>query len=132
MTPYQTYQRDYQKKYRAENKGKIKALQQRWRGDRANRVRDRLRRLGLDYSLVEVILTMPQICGICGSEPNGKDLHIDHDHATGAFRGLLCHSCNVGIGHFKEDPEVLDAAKRYLLSRFDSAEKIPGENRFNQ
>ena len=75
---------------------------------------------------------MPQICGICGSEPNGKDLHIDHDHATGAFRGLLCHSCNVGIGHFKEDPEVLDAAKRYLLSRFDSAEKIPGENSFNQ
>lgn len=33
-------------------------------------------------------------CAICGAAPKTRRLHIDHDHASGAVRGLLCHRCN--------------------------------------
>jgi hypothetical protein len=33
-------------------------------------------------------------CAICPSEPKSRRLHVDHDHRTGAVRGLLCHRCN--------------------------------------
>jgi hypothetical protein len=34
------------------------------------------------------------VCGICGTTPKTRRLHVDHDHRTGAIRGLLCHRCN--------------------------------------
>jgi hypothetical protein len=54
-------------------------------------------------------------CAICGSEgypPNG--LVVDHDHATGRIRGLLCDGCNTGIAKLKESPELLRSAASYL------------------
>lgn len=41
---------------------------------------------------------------------------IDHHHGTGVVRGLLCSSCNVALGGFKDDPDLLLKAHRYLLS----------------
>jgi len=43
-----------------------------------------------------------------------RRLAVDHDHATRKVRGLLCHACNVMIGHADHDPALLRAAADYL------------------
>lgn len=50
-------------------------------------------------------------CEICGKHV--EKLKFDHDHATGLFRGWLCHKCNVGL-HYVENPAWSDAAREYL------------------
>ena len=53
-------------------------------------------------------------CLICGSDNGSIELSVDHNHLTGGIRGLLCTSCNVGIGCFKDSPELLQKAISYL------------------
>lgn len=51
-------------------------------------------------------------CAICTTEH--EVLAVDHDHETGAIRGLLCQTCNVGLGNFKDNDLLLKAAAEYL------------------
>lgn len=61
-------------------------------------------------------------CKVCGREGalqrtssvKTDVLVLDHCHASGKFRGLLCHRCNVGLGQFKDDIAVLQNAIDYL------------------
>ena len=62
-------------------------------------------------------------CAICPTEldypddpmlPNLKRMNIDHDHITGKVRGLLCRSCNMGLGSFKDNLSIVKRAVRYL------------------
>jgi len=54
-------------------------------------------------------------CAVCGQKPDREaSLHLDHCHETGAIRGICCLSCNQGLGKFREDPDLLEAAARYL------------------
>ena len=57
-------------------------------------------------------------CAICNTPHTASPLHVDHDHDTAALRGLLCTACNVGLGQFHDDVELLEAATHYLR-RFD-------------
>ena len=50
-------------------------------------------------------------CAICGAP---DPTHVDPDHATGALRGILCFSCNRGLGKAKDDQGVLRAVIAYL------------------
>lgn len=54
-------------------------------------------------------------CACCGTSENGeKPLFIDHDHATGAIRGILCHDCNAGIGALGDSIDGVRRALSYL------------------
>lgn len=65
-------------------------------------------------------------CWLCGTEevlsprlsPGRRKmafrLHVDHSHKTGKVRGKICHNCNAGIGYFKDDPNLLKLAARYI------------------
>jgi hypothetical protein len=39
---------------------------------------------------------------------------VDHDHVTGRVRALLCNLCNAGIGHLRDDPQIMQAAIEYV------------------
>lgn len=54
-------------------------------------------------------------CAICRRrETDSETFHLDHNHETGAVRGLLCRSCNSGIGFLNDSIELLYAAIDYL------------------
>jgi hypothetical protein len=55
-------------------------------------------------------------CYICGNEAdyNGKPLYVDHCHASGEVRKLLCQHCNSGLGMFRDNPELLIKAADYV------------------
>lgn len=63
-------------------------------------------------------------CAICKEKETAvnksgsvKRLAVDHDHQTGVIRGLLCHRCNLALGHFKDSTSILLAAISYLESQ---------------
>jgi hypothetical protein len=56
-------------------------------------------------------------CFICG-EPREENLCVDHSHDTQMVRGLLCLTCNLGLGHFKDDRRLTHAATHYLWRAF--------------
>lgn len=65
-----------------------------------------------DY--VQILAEQNGRCAICVQTPAvGKWLHVDHDHRTGAVRGLLCHQCNWYLGKVDRDPAVLARLAAY-------------------
>jgi len=57
------------------------------------------------------------LCAVCNTElqrTGMQSYNIDHCHTSGRVRGVLCRSCNWGIGILGDDPARLEAAARYL------------------
>lgn len=85
---------------------------------KAQQLRTRLRGLGLFHEHDTITKRMQTVlhCEICGDPPSSRfsQLHVDHCHGKGHFRGLLCNNCNLGLGKFKDDPARLAAAIEYL------------------
>lgn len=80
----------------------------------ARRVRAaKLARYGLTITQYDAMrLAQANRCAICDEE--SASLVVDHDHSTGVVRGLLCHLCNLGLGHFRDRMPVLERAQAYL------------------
>lgn len=85
-------------------------------GDPRRLRRRRQRKYGISEEEISAIVAgQGGVCAICFGPPAayGK-FAVDHDHSTGEVRGLLCSTCNSGIGLLQDDPVVLESAARYL------------------
>jgi predicted Zn-ribbon and HTH transcriptional regulator len=127
----------YSKKHYLANKEKYAARGKAWRENNSDRARENRRKYYLankdkekEYSThlnrlnktgmtkEEYLITFVSQCGKCAicSKEDSKALAADHNHDTKKTRGLLCNSCNRGLGLFKDSPSLLDAASKYLRS----------------
>jgi hypothetical protein len=86
--------------------------------ERRSKVRARERVLRRDYGIGvdeydALRIAQGGRCAICGDESD-RTLAVDHDHATGQVRGLLCIRCNRAIGNLRDDPDLALRAAAYL------------------
>lgn len=107
------------RRHYAENREEISAREKRRYKDNRSAIiaRARVNYLRREYGLSpadydQLLIEHSGRCAIC--ETAATKLVVDHDHAAGHLRGLLCSNCNVGLGHFKDDPARLTTAIRYL------------------
>lgn len=70
-----------------------------------------------DNDVSTFIQRADQTCDICGRGYPEASISWDHNHQSGEFRGWLCYECNFGLGQFKDNIELLERAKHYLIER---------------
>lgn len=72
---------------------------------------------GVTHSDVKhILIEQDNKCAICNDDIAHRHV-IDHNHATGEVRGLLCFNCNASLGGFKDSPDVLQSAVSYLNNK---------------
>ena len=105
------------------NRERASARMREWRQKNKDKVAasNRRQQLRRNYGMTkaeydQMLADQDGCCAICRTDtPGGRGtFHVDHDHATGEIRGLLCTRCNTGLGHFRDDPAMLRAALEYL------------------
>jgi Recombination endonuclease VII len=80
------------------------------------RARRRAHRYGLSWEELEAMSARQGgACAICRQKP-ARGLVIDHCHLRKKVRRLLCDMCNLGLGHFRDDPRLLQAAIEYIVT----------------
>lgn len=103
------------KRHRENNRAAYNAYQKKWRGNNPQAYADiSLRsRFGITLEQYEDLLrAQDSVCPICLCKPVSPV--VDHDHKTLEVRGILCRTCNIGIGMLKDDPELIKRALTYL------------------
>jgi len=76
-----------------------------------------IKKYGIDFKQYNsMVASQCGVCAICGVEPNGRPLVVDHCHDTDKVRGLLCDACNIGIGCLRDDLDILASASSYLIN----------------
>jgi hypothetical protein len=109
---------EHRKAWLAATRDKRCEAQRRWEEKNPEKVRDNSRRQALrrKYGITEedyrrMLASQGGVCAVCGlARPR---MVVDHDHRTGKVRGILCHNCNLIIGHSGDSSKVLAAAARY-------------------
>ena len=113
----------YSREYHAAHREQQLASNKEWRKKHPQRLRElersrQLRRRGIsENEYAQRLLEQGNCCAICkATKPGGRYevFAIDHCHQTQLNRGLLCGSCNLGLGTFKDNPALLLAAAEYL------------------
>lgn len=84
-----------------------------------------MRKFGIDLDFYNQLISKQQDkCAICTNEFTIANLaQVDHDHITGKVRGLLCRTCNMGLGVFRDEPNKLEQAASYLKRTSDLAHR---------
>lgn len=116
-TEYIKSRKTYSQKWRALSKDNIKgnALRKYWPGSTWKEALTNFN---------DLVIVQNNVCALC-KKPEGaidgktglvRDLSVDHCHATKIVRGLLCSTCNRGLGYLKDNPLLCFAAGHYLLA----------------
>ena len=98
----------------------VRASRARAKADGRRQAQDRRSYLKRTYGITveqydEMLASQGGVCAVCGREPRDDiSLHVDHDHETGAIRGLLCFRCNNSLGDLGDDPDLLRRAAAYI------------------
>lgn len=122
---------EQKKEYRAGNKDKIKEQWKKYYAGNKDKVKERSKKYYLRggkqkirsaslkrrYNITSEEYDIMYIaqngqCSICSIKL--EKLVVDHDHKTGVVRKLLCPSCNLAIGHLREDTHIVKAVLKYL------------------
>ena len=76
----------------------------------------RYKKYGITQELFnQTLKSQNNCCAICNKPfETLNDIRIDHNHKSFKFRGLLCHHCNVAIGHLNDNIQILKQAIKYL------------------
>jgi len=112
----------YNKAWRAENPEKMKALRDRWFQEnreyrrtymKAYKARTYSKRYhGVDRATYLAMCEQQHhLCAICQRK---RKLVVDHCHTTNLVRGLLCRTCNTGVGCFRDNCDLLQLVILYL------------------
>lgn len=119
-------QAEISKRWRLNNPEKARAAVDRWNARNLEKVRvySRNRRFLRDYGITieqrdQLVLKQDSKCAIC-CETFGsgmRDVHVDHCHATGKIRAMLCNHCNNVLGRARDNPLILRQAAAYLERR---------------
>jgi len=125
--------REYKRQWQTQNSEKAKAYRKKWNDanpekrraaarknywvdPEKHRTYDRRKRHKIEPSDFLVMMTAQDgKCAGCQTLLTpGRGTHVDHNHATGKIRGLLCRGCNHALGNVADSPEVLEALAAYL------------------
>lgn len=97
---------DYMKVYRADPYHYSKARMKNWQRTGAS--------IDGYGQFIELLVMSEYTCEICGVNITENTANLDHDHTTGRVRGVLCWSCNAGIGHLGDSADGLRRALRFI------------------
>jgi hypothetical protein len=89
---------------------------------------DLVRHFGITIDVYnKMLIDQGFCCKICGTHQSKltRSLHVDHCHATGSIRGLLCSCCNTALGKFRDDVSILEAAINYLKTDLAAKPRVP-------
>lgn len=116
------YNRRRWERWNAANPGVAAKRMKQWKKDNPERTKTHfrtalLKKYGLTIEQFDAMLAAQGgKCKLCRKErlPHEREWQIDHCHNSNVVRGILCYNCNVGLGHFKDDIDLLAAAILYL------------------
>lgn len=112
-----------QLKWRAANREKVRERQREWAKANREKVNGyrRKQHYRTKYGLTEegrnaMIAAQNFKCKTCAADSPGnkRGWVVDHCHASNKVRGILCHDCNLALGHVKDDVVILESLIKYL------------------
>jgi len=112
--------RERARRWQQENPERVAALRAKYVADGRRQAQNRRSHLKRKYGITpeqydEMLAAQGGGCAICGRPPRDDiALHVDHDHETGAIRGITCFRCNNALGDLDDDPKLLARAAQYL------------------
>lgn len=100
-----------QARWRAKNRDAVRSYHRGWERARGS---SRWKKFGVTLAeFNQMFLVQESKCAVCHTAA-AKKWNLDHDHVTGRARGILCTTCNLGIGQMRDSADLCRAAAAYL------------------